>query len=249
MRYSIRVSSSFVLGIFMSTGCNKSDEAELNKARGEVQQLKADLDKMGAEREVLMKTSLKPKPEDYPRPALESVPEMDGQAKFLGFDSINVYRWRGGTLEGSVQFDTEAGPVKHELQVTKIAKQVFAYSKDLPYDPRAVSGVVMIAIKKSTKDQSKKIYDCVVNIQVVVVPKSINAGQIPPVPGQVIWGPMSGKAGSTISGEIDGSTLGDLTWFSNVATGSAVTGSIGGDPRTKKTFQIYELKVSTDVGK
>jgi len=242
MRYSARILIAVAIGILVTTGCNKQNEAKPAK------------DQVGVEREVLkaepttVNASPNPIQEDFPPPALESVPEMDGQAKFLGFESIDVYRWRGGTLEGWIQFDTEAGPVKHELEVTKIAKVVFAASKDLPYDPRAVSGVVMIAIKKSTKDPSKRIYECVVNIKVVVAPKSNNAGQIPPVPAQLIWGPMTGKASSNISGEIDGSKH-EVSFFSTSATGLGATGRLSGDPKTKKTYQVYELKVSADGGK
>ena len=65
---------------------------------------------------------------------------------------------------------------------------------------------------------AKRIYECVVNIKVVVAPKSNNAGQIPPVPAQLISGPMTGKASSNISGEIDGSKH-EVSFFSTSATG------------------------------
>src|SRR5947209_3938586 len=141
MRHSLRSLSMLVFTILLSTGCRNSSETDLAKARFEAQALKADLekaktdlDRATAEREghkaalANLQDSLLPirKGEDYPRPALEFVPEPGKVANFLDYNYIHVYRWRGGTLEGSIQFQTEAEPMKLDLEVTKHAKDLHA---------------------------------------------------------------------------------------------------------------------------
>src|SRR5438105_1834066 len=118
MRYTTRILSAALIGAVVSIGCRNSNVADLAKARIEAQQLKADLDKVktdldraAAERDGhkaelanLWDAQLPiRKGEDFPRPALQYVPEADKLANFLDYNFIHVYRWRGGILDGFVQ--------------------------------------------------------------------------------------------------------------------------------------------------
>jgi hypothetical protein len=254
MRYSIRylaAVAAVVFAIILLGLWANSHKHELTEARAEAQQLKADLDTVKADREKVraegemhkaefanFKNSLKPilDGEDFPRPALE-FENVDRVADFLGYSSIHVYRWRGGTLEGWVQFQTEAEPVKLDLEVSKYAKKYVL--KDQPYDPRAVSGEIMIAVK--TRKDKIRTSDCLVGIRYWVKRKDGTIGS-----SYTLSGAIEGDKAKT-NWSWKGMNVGMLQ-LGNEAVGHIGRGGESGLDE-KRDYLLYKFKVSTDPGK
>jgi hypothetical protein len=183
----------------------------------------------------------------WPRPAMVRVPELEGLADSLGFQRIYVFRWHGGTLDGWIQFQTEAEPVKRDfLDYAKMAKVMGGEN----YDPRGVSGVIAIAFK-ARKDEPD-ISDCVVAISQRVQQLDKN--------GLPTGGFMGG--GSDFSGAIDARKAGISSPPGSANTGPYIVegGNFalyfhdfhdvkGLNIRLDKKFQVFELKLSPDRGK
>jgi hypothetical protein len=254
VRYSIRylaAVAAVVFAILLLALWANSNKVELTEAHAEAQQLKADLDAVKAERDKVraqgelhkleyanFKNSLKPirDGEEFPRPALE-FENLDKVGEFLGYNSIHLFRWRGGTLEGWVQFQTEAEPVKLDLEVSKNAKRFVL--KDQIYDPRAVSGEIMIAVK--TRKDKITISDCLVGIRYWVKRKDGTIGSSYTLSGAIDaekaktdW---SWKGMSVGMRQIGNETVGDFSRGGQLAFDE------------KRDYLLYKFKVSTDPGK
>ena len=233
MRYFVGISCGAVLGVVSLLVWRY--EGQLNEARAEAQQLKTDRDKARDS----MEDSLGwvPEGEHFPRPRLDFVPfgredsSFNRLAESLGFQSIYMYRWRGATLEGWVQFQTENGPVKVDLEVSKRAKQ----QEGENFDPRAVCGAIVFAFK-ARKDEIN-ISDCLVAIEFAVEKLDKNG-----VPLKARGGPSY-----TLSGAIDARkagissppgrsffSLGNTLYFGD---GTDTEGGL-------KKYQVYELKIN-----
>jgi hypothetical protein len=178
--------------------------------------------------------------EVFPRPALEPVPDLQGLAGPLGFHTLHVYRWRGGTLEGWVQFQTEAEPVKQDLEVSKRAK-LMAGEK---FDPRAVSGVIVFAFK-ARKDEPS-ISDCIVGINQLV--RQLDKNGVPTVDNSSIG------VIETFRGAIDSRKTGTRSPAGDSQTNARGSDNVAlwfstGLPGGEKKYQVYELKLSPERGK
>ena len=189
----------------------------------------------------MLKDSLKPirEGETFPRPGLELVPEAGELADFLGFERVWVYRWRGGILEGFVRFNTEAEPVTQDLAVSKyIAERVFGKES---YEPRAMSGIIMIALKRNGKNDGWG-SDCVVRIQFMV--QLVDKNGVPQ--------PSSNGTSYTLSGAIDLKKVGQnppgISGLGSAA-GADVYLTAGSPGKDQRKYHFYQLKVSPVLGK
>lgn len=250
-----------VIGVVILTVWRNSYEEELKKARADAQQLKAERDKVKADRDQVWAdwkradknqlAALKeargeiPEGEIYPRPALESVAIPPMVADLLDYNSIHVYRWRGGTLEGWVQFQTDTAPVKQDLQVSEHAKK-YVHPIGQPYDPRGVSGQIMIALKRRKDTGLFGMSDCLVGIEYSVRNPKDNTGI---------------GSSYTLAGAIDASKVKQGVVWS--ARGLSLGGFMGGNEAVgffsrglendkfpfETNFRLYQFKVSTAAAK
>lgn len=177
----------------------------------------------------------------FPAPALEFDSGASELAGRFGYRFLHVYRWRGGIPEGWVHFQTGEEPTKRDLGVAKVAKEMFDGRK-MPYNPRAVSGVITIAIKDDKTDKSGGVVgrlDCDVGVNVTIQEAPMTVGG-------------SQGFGYSLSGKIDQAKLWGKSIFNS---GSSSLGGgeffIGSDLAGKQPgFQVYELKkVNADGGK
>jgi hypothetical protein len=86
---------------------------------------------------------------------LERSEDVEAAFKAFDFDEVRVFIWRGGLLEGKVNF-LEGGTIKPvDLSdiVLKTAKKLLGKGESL--DPKAISGVIVIAIKKPAGSAAK----------------------------------------------------------------------------------------------
>ena len=251
MRYTIGILIAVVVVLGVGAFIVWRYEGQLNEARVEAEQLKRDRDMAKATLTDMTRNQAdflgKPREgEVWPRPAMMPVPELKDLANSLGFQSIHVFRWHGGTLDGWIQFQTEAEPVKHDF--LDYAKNAKAQSGE-NYDPRAVSGVIMIAFK-ARKDEPD-ISDCSVAIRQTV--EKVDKNNVLLKTGMTTTSTFSGaidarKAGiSTPPGSSQSSpyridTHGSDSPVSNFAL------YFEAKPLDKK-FQVFELKLSPERGK
>ena len=264
IRHSLRVLTSVVLCAIVLTGCRNSNEADLKEARAELkearvegQRFKVDLDQAKADLEnqknthrvVLANLEAElgrvPTGEVFPRPALEYVKDIE-ILNSIGRDRVQLYRWRGGILEGWIQFQTGDSPAKKDIEVLKKVQEIAADPDYKAFDPRAVSGLIMIALKTRTDfDTAMKNKSFITDCQVTI---SLTVGH--PTKKE------SRGTGYTFSGSID-ATKAVIDYPPSPGyfqRGTAVESYFGsGNPEKKeyqvKKFRFYELKVSTEAGK
>jgi hypothetical protein len=103
VRYSIGILIAVVVVLGVGSWIVWRYEGQLNEARVEAEQLKRDRDMAKATLTDMTRNQAdflgKPREgEVWPRPAMMPVPELKDLANSLGFQSIHVYRWHGGTL-------------------------------------------------------------------------------------------------------------------------------------------------------
>ncbi len=261
MRYFIGILIAVVVVLGVGAWIVWRYEGQLGEAHAEAEQLKRDRDMAKAsladttrnQADFLGKAR---EGEVWPRPGMAPVPELKELANSLGFQSIHVYRWHGGTLDGWVQFQTEAEPVKRDfLEYAKHAKAMGGEN----FDPRAVSGVIAIAFK-ARKDEPD-ISDCIVAISQTVE----SVGKAEKLEGKEASGDrwhatITTKGGSTttltFSGAIDArkagirSPPGSATSWDNKFSGDKFALWFGtGEIDESKKFQVFELKLSPERGK
>jgi hypothetical protein len=187
-----------------------------------------------------------PEGQDFPRPALESVKEAENLAGILGYSHILVYRWRGGTLEGSFQFQTKDEPEKIELEVAKRARLFF--DKDRTFDPRAVSGVIMIAGKGRKDFITDYLVEIQINVQMASKGEQAQKGPLGTITSRGTSYTLTGSIGAAKAG------INYPPAPARSYTATALEISFGSGDATKKDYQptkyrFCELKVITEGGK
>jgi hypothetical protein len=88
-------------------------------------------------------------------PLLERSEDIETALMAYGFAEIRVFTWRGGLLGGKVNFleGPDSKPVDLSAAILDTAKKTVAKGERL--DPRTVSGVLIIAIKRPAADDAK----------------------------------------------------------------------------------------------
>jgi hypothetical protein len=83
--------------------------------------------------------------------ALERSEDLESALQPLGFDEVRVFSWHGGLLNGKVHFQDGENikPVDFNTLTNSVKK---LFPKGTTFDPSAISGVLVIAIKKATAD-------------------------------------------------------------------------------------------------
>jgi hypothetical protein len=165
---------------------------------------------------------------------LERSEDMEAALRAYDFDEIRVFTWRGGLLEGKISV-LEGGaikPVDLGAVVLKTAEKLLDNGESL--DPKAISGVLVIAIKKPAAD-APKARQCHVSIaarkNVVRDDGKGNKVHVMKRARSEIKGlvPAEGEFGTQSSGGVEGVAYQVSESFS---------------PKGCKKFTLYELKLS-----
>jgi hypothetical protein len=98
--------------------------------------------------------------------ALERSEDLESALQPLGFEEVRVLSWHGGLLNGKVYFQDGENikPVDFNTLANSV-KELFP--KGTAFDPSAISGVLVIAIKKAAEDAATE-RQCQVSIVVRV---------------------------------------------------------------------------------
>src|SRR5215467_577392 len=91
--------------------------------------------------------------------------DLELALKDLGFDLVHAYTWRGGVLQGKINFQDGSviKPLDLDSRVLELAKPMFREGET--FDPKVLHGAIVIAIKKP-ENAATKFRTCQISIVV-----------------------------------------------------------------------------------
>jgi hypothetical protein len=173
---------------------------------------------------------------------LERSEDTEAAFRAYGFDEVRVFTWRGGLLEGKVNF-REGGairPVDLGAALQNTARKLVHDKESL--DPKTISGVIVFAIKKPASDSPRE-RECHVSIA---------------VRRNVVWDDGKGnkkEAMQRATSQIRGMVPADVESRAESSVGVegvVYKGRESLTPKGGKKFLLYELTLSvepSEVGK